>query len=57
MLPLMASIFSGFLGRKIGVTGSQIITTTSIILTTILAIIAFFEVGFNSISVSIELFR
>lgn len=57
ILPLLASISSGLLGRKIGVTGSQIITTTSIILTTLLAIMAFFEVGFNSIPVSIELFR
>ena len=56
-LPLLASISSGFFGRKIGVSGSQIITTSSVVITTILAIIAFFEVGLNNIPVSIELFR
>ena len=57
ILPLLASVSSGFFGRRIGVSGSQIITTSSVIATTILAILAFFEVGFNSIPVSIELFR
>jgi NADH-ubiquinone oxidoreductase chain 5 len=57
ILPLLGSIVSGFFGRKVGVTGAQIITCSSVIMTTILAIIAFFEVGFNNIPVSIELFR
>jgi len=57
ILPLLASISSGFFGRKIGVAGSHIITTSSVMVTTLLAILAFFEVGFNSIPVSIELFR
>lgn len=47
---------SGFFGRKVGVSGAQLITCSSVIMTTILAIIAFFEVGFNNIPVSIELF-
>ena len=57
ILPLLASISSGFFGRKIGTSGSQIITTSSVIVTTLLAIVAFFEVGLNGIPVSIELFR
>jgi NADH-ubiquinone oxidoreductase chain 5 len=57
ILPLLASIISGFLGRKIGIYGSQIITCVSIFFTAILAVIIFFEVGFNNISVSIKLFR
>lgn len=57
ILPLLGSIVSGFFGRKIGVTGSQILTTLSILITTILAIISFFEVGFNDNSVSIYLFK
>jgi len=57
ILPLLGSIASGFFGRKIGVNGSQFITCTSVIITTILAIIAFFEVGFNNTPVSIEVFR
>jgi NADH-ubiquinone oxidoreductase chain 5 len=57
ILPLLGSMVSGFFGRKVGVTGAQFITSFSVILTTIFAIIAFFEVGFNNIPVSIELFR
>jgi NADH-ubiquinone oxidoreductase chain 5 len=57
ILPLLGSIVSGFFGRKVGVTGSQIITSSSVIITTILAIVAFFEVGLNNIPVSIHLFR
>ena len=57
ILPLLGSIASGFFGRKIGVSGSQIITCTAVITTTVLAIVAFFEVGLNNIPVSIELFR
>ena len=57
ILPLLASISSGFFGRKIGVSGSHVITCTSVITTTTLAVLAFFEVGFNSIPVSIKLFR
>jgi NADH-ubiquinone oxidoreductase chain 5 len=57
ILPLLGSIASGFFGRKIGVTGAQLITCTAVILTTILAVIAFFEVGLNNIPVSIQVFR
>jgi NADH-ubiquinone oxidoreductase chain 5 len=57
VLPLLGSIVAGFFGRKIGVTGSQIITCSSVIVTTILAIIAFFEVGLNNVPVSLHLFR
>jgi NADH-ubiquinone oxidoreductase chain 5 len=39
ILPLLASIVSGFFGRKIGVTGSRILSCLSIFTTTILAII------------------
>lgn len=57
ILPLLGSIVSGFFGRKVGVKGAQLITCSSVIMTTVFAIIAFFEVGFNNIPVSIELFR
>jgi NADH-ubiquinone oxidoreductase chain 5 len=56
-LPLLGSIVSGFFGRKVGVKGAQIITSLSIIITTLLALIAFFEVGLNNIPVSIYLFK
>jgi NADH-ubiquinone oxidoreductase chain 5 len=57
ILPLLGSIVSGFFGRKVGSQGSQIITSLGVILTTIIALILFFEVGFNGISVSINLSR
>ena len=57
VLPILGSIVSGFFGRKIGVSGARIITCTCVIITTILAIVAFLEVGLNQIPVKIELFR
>lgn len=57
VLPLLGSIVSGFFGRKVGVSGAQLITCLSVIITTILAVLAFFEVGFNNIPVTINLFR
>ena len=42
-LPLLGSIVSGFFGRKIGISGAQLITCLSIIVTTLLAIIAFLK--------------
>jgi len=55
--PLLGSISSGFFGRKIGVSGAKLITCSSIFITTILSIIVFFEVGFNNIIVTINLFK
>jgi NADH-ubiquinone oxidoreductase chain 5 len=57
ILPLLGSFVSGFLGRKIGVTGSHIITCTCLILSSILATIAFYEVGLCSSPVKIYLFN
>jgi NADH-ubiquinone oxidoreductase chain 5 len=56
ILPLLGSIVTGFFGRKIGVTGSRILSCTCIIITTILAIVSYLEVGFNNNPVSITLF-
>lgn len=57
VLPLLGSISSGFFGRKIGVSGAHIITCSSVILTTLLAILAFIEVGINNIPVTIDVAR
>ena len=57
VLPLLGSIVSGFFGRKVGVSGAQIITTSCVVLTTILSVVAFLEVGLNNIPVSIQLFK
>ena len=56
-LPLLGAIVSGFFGRKVGVSGAQLITSLSITITTLLSILAFFEVGLNNIPVSINLFK
>jgi len=56
-LPLLGSIAAGFFGRKIGVSGAQLITCTCVIVTTFLASLAFIEVGLNNIPVSVYLFR
>jgi len=55
ILPLLGSIVSGLLGRKIGVTGSHIITCTCLIIASILASVAFYETGICSSPVSINL--
>ncbi|OJJ41974.1 hypothetical protein ASPZODRAFT_155594 [Penicilliopsis zonata CBS 506.65] len=51
ILPLLGSIVSGFFGRKVGVSGAHLITCTSVITTTLLAIVAFIEI-FDSLTVS-----
>lgn len=55
ILPLLGSFVSGFMGRKIGVTGAHIITCTCLILSSILATVAFYEVGLCGSPVSINL--
>ena len=57
ILPLLGSIVSGFFGRKVGVSGAHIITCMCVIVTTLLALFSFFEVGLNNIPVSILLFK
>ena len=57
ILPLLGSIVSGFFGRKVGVKGSQLITCSLVVITSLLSIIAFFEVGLNNIPVYIHLFK
>lgn len=57
ILPLLGSIVSGFFGRKVGVTGAQTISCIAVILTTLLAIVLFFEVGLKNMSVFMEVFR
>jgi len=55
ILPLLGSIVSGFMGRKIGVTGAHIITCTCLILASVLATVAFYEVGICGSPVSVNL--
>ena len=57
ILPLLGSIVSGFFGRKVGVKGAQLITCSSVIITTLLVVLSFVEVGYNNISVTIDLIK
>ena len=57
VLPLLGSIVSGFFGRKVGVSGAQLITCLCVIITTFMAILAFVEVALNNIPVYLSLFR
>jgi len=56
ILPLLGSLISGLMGRKVGVTGSHWITCTCLILASILATFSFYEVGICGSPVSIHLF-
>jgi NADH-ubiquinone oxidoreductase chain 5 len=55
LLPLLGSIVSGFLGRKIGVTGAQFITCTCLLLSSFLMTVAFYEIGICGSPVHINL--
>lgn len=44
ILPFLGSISAGFLGRKIGITGSQIISCTCLFFSAVLSTVAFYEV-------------
>jgi NADH-ubiquinone oxidoreductase chain 5 len=55
ILPLLGSAISGFMGRKIGVTGAHLITCICLILSSILASFAFYEVGICGSPVYINL--
>ena len=57
VLPILSSIVSGFFGRKVGVSGAQLITCLSVIIIAYMATIGFIEVGLNNIPVSVLLFR
>jgi NADH-ubiquinone oxidoreductase chain 5 len=56
IFPLLASFVSGFLGRKIGITGAHILTCTCLSISSLLATIAFYEVGICGSPVSVYLF-
>lgn len=53
LLPLLSAFISGFLGRKVGIKGSQILSCSILILDALLATIAFYEVGLNESPTSI----
>ena len=54
-LPALGSIVAGLLGRKVGVPGSHLITCTCLVLSALLSLVAFYEVGLCDSPVSINL--
>lgn len=55
LLPFFGAAIAGLFGRVIGTTGAQIITTGCIFLTSILAGLAFYEIGLSNSPVSVDL--
>jgi NADH:ubiquinone oxidoreductase subunit 5 (subunit L)/multisubunit Na+/H+ antiporter MnhA subunit len=55
-LPFLAAILSGLFGRTVGVKGVHILNIICIFITTVLSIIAYYEVVFCNSPVSLELF-
>ena len=55
LLPLVGSAIAGLRGRAIGVTGSQSVTTICLIISAILSLFAFYEVGLSSSNVGITI--
>jgi NADH-ubiquinone oxidoreductase chain 5 len=54
-LPAIAAAATGLLGRKIGVTGAHLITTTSMGITALLTFVAFYEVALCGSPLSMQL--
>jgi len=54
-LPLLGALTSGLLGRKLGVTGAQVITCACMIAAALLSLVAFYEVALYGSPVSIKL--
>ena len=55
-LPILGSTVAGFLGRKIGVRGSQIITCSSLLISSVLISFAFYKIvlcGGDSINLNL----
>lgn len=55
LFPFLGALFSGLLGRKLGVSGSQLVSCLSLLLSAILSSIAFYNIGLLNNPVSITL--
>ena len=55
-LPLVGALTAGLLGRKVGITGAQLITSTTTISCAVLALVSFYEVALTNSPVTIKLF-
>ncbi len=56
-LPLIGAIIAGFFGRFIGARGSEVITTSLLLVAMVLSWLAFYQVGIEGHDVRIELLR
>jgi len=56
LLPFLAALVSGFFGRILGTKGVHVFNVTCILITTLLAFVAFYEVVLCNSPVSVELF-
>jgi NADH:ubiquinone oxidoreductase subunit 5 (subunit L)/multisubunit Na+/H+ antiporter MnhA subunit len=45
MLPLVGSLFAGLRGRTVGSQGAQLVSTVCVVLSTVLCLVAFYEVA------------
>jgi NADH-ubiquinone oxidoreductase chain 5 len=55
-LPFLAAIVSGLFGRTVGVKGVYVLNIICILMTTVLSMVAYYEVVLCNSPVSIELF-
>jgi NADH-ubiquinone oxidoreductase chain 5 len=55
IFPFLGSIFSGFLGRKVGIDGSQIISCLCLFLSAVFSTFALYETGLGASPVTINL--
>lgn len=56
-LPLLSALVCGSLGRLIGIRGSQFLSCSALMMASVLATIAFYEVGLNDSPTSIPVFN
>lgn len=54
-LPLIGGVMSGLLGRKLGREGSHLITTVCMLMSCLLGIVGYYEIGYNGAGVRIEI--
>ena len=57
ILPFFGSIVSGFFGRKVGFSGSQLITCMCLLIITVISTVIFTEVGIKSLSISMHILK
>ena len=55
ILPLIGSLISGLFGKKIGVTGAHVVTISCLLISSLLTIVAFYEVILSDSPVYIHL--